>query len=122
MSATPSIVQQAFLPETEYVLTLDGALILEALGCRYLTGGQPGLRDIILSILVMTDEDAVILAHRKGQVDKLIQSVTAAHSLGEVLRLGDKVGEALQAALNPTESGVENDEKKSYAAPDGGLP
>ena len=44
-SKTPSVVLAAFAPETEYTLTLDGWILLEALGCAYVTGGKPGMRN-----------------------------------------------------------------------------
>jgi hypothetical protein len=120
-SRNPSVVLRAFAPETDFVLTLDGALLLERLECKYITGGKPGLRDLILSILVMTDEDAVLEALRKRTLDKLMSSASAGKTPGDILQLGDKVAQALATAMEPTDSGTPS-EKKSSAERDGGSP
>jgi len=118
-SRTPSVVVAAFAPETEYTLTLDGWILLEALGCAYVSGGRPGMRDSILAILVMTDEDAVFEARKKGKIDQLIRGVTKDKRPADIMAQVDKIRAAFDAALDPMDDGA-NREKKSSAESDGG--
>ena len=69
---TPSVVLAAFAPDTEFSLSLDGWILLESMRNPYVLGQPPGLRDTVLCMLVMTDEDAVFEAKKRGRIDKLI--------------------------------------------------
>jgi hypothetical protein len=122
-SANPSVVLRAFAPETEFTLTLDGALLLEALGCAFITGGTPGIRDAVMAVLVMTDEEAVFEARRKGRFEELMRATTKDRRPADILGLADKIAAALQDAIHPAATGADPaDEKKSAAAPAGGSP
>lgn len=117
---TPSIVLRAFAPDTEFVLTLDGYLLLEALGCAFLRGQFPGMRDIMLAALVMTDCPAVQKAHRQKRVDALLGEAYAGKKPGDILALADAVRTALEDALAPTDDGGVEREKKHSSASAGG--
>jgi hypothetical protein len=119
-SGNPSVVLRAFAPETCFTLSLDGWILLEALGSAYTTGGQPTMRDTVLAILVMTDEDAVFSARKAGKIEALVAAFTAGKKPGDVLALGDKIKAAFDTALEPSNSGADSSEKKSSAAPAGG--
>jgi len=117
----PTTVLDAFAPETEYVLSVDGVMLLEEFESPFITGERcPGMRDILLAILVLTDEDAVLDAKRKGKVDDLIRGISKGRRPAEVLAQGPKITAAMNAALAPLDSGADADEKKSFLAPVGG--
>jgi len=119
-SGNPTTVVQAFAPDTEFTLTLDGWMLLEALGSNYTNGERPTMRDTVLAILVMTDEDAVFKARKLGKLEQLIASYTADKRPADVLALGDQITAAFQAALAPSDSGAQPSEKKSSPASAGG--
>lgn len=119
-SAQPSVVLAAFAPETEYTLSLDGWILLEALGSGFTTGDQPTTRDIVLAAFVMTDEDAMLAARRKGTVEDLLRQATAGKRPADAVALIPKITEAINAAFAPTESGAAPSEKKRPPAPAGG--
>lgn len=119
-SGNPSVVLRAFAPETCFTLSLDGWILLEAMGSNYTSGALPTMRDTVLAMLVMTDEDAVFEARKKGKIDQLISAATAGKKPGDILCMADKIKEAFEDALNPSDSGADPSEKKSSAAPDGG--
>jgi hypothetical protein len=119
-NSNPSVVLKAFAPETEYTLTLDGWLLLEALQSGYTTGANPTMRDTILALLVMTDEEAVLKARKAGKIDQLISAFSEGKRPGDVLALGPKIKEAFEAALEPASSGADPSEKKSSQESDGG--
>lgn len=120
-SANPSVVLDAFAPETELVLSVNGALLLEALDNPHFVGKRtPTLRDTIIAALVMIDDTAVSQAQRRGKLDDLIREFSSDHSMPEVLSLFPKVTAAIAAALTPLDSGADPDEKKSSAAAAGG--
>jgi len=124
-SKNPSVVLAAFAEETEYVLDLDGAILLESLGCAFITGGgSPGLRDTLMAMLVMTDIDAVRKAMRTpGGLQKLLDAASKGRRLAHIMGQADKIAAALEASLAPVMSGATSaTEKKSSAAPDGGSP
>jgi hypothetical protein len=119
-AATPSVVLRAFAEDTEYVLDLDGAILLEALDCSFIAGGTPGLRDTLLACLVMTDAAAVRAAHRTGTLDKLLSQASAGKRLADIMGRAEKIAAALEASIAPTDSGCDPTEKKLSAAPAGG--
>lgn len=116
---TPSVVLRAFAPETEYVLSLDGYLLLEAIGSPLTKGQVPGLRDIMIALLVMTDTDAVTKARRTGKLDSYISAASAGKKPGDILALAEKVKAAFEEALAPTEDGVTHEKKPSTASAGG---
>lgn len=118
-SKNPSVVLRAFAPETCFTLSLDGWILLEALGSPLTTSGTPGLKDLCLAALVMTDEDAVLAARKSGKLEALLASFTHGKRPADVLGLTDKIHAAINAAFDPADSGVEV-EKKSSVAPVGG--
>ena len=61
-AGNPAAVLRAFATEAEFILTLDGFLLLEALGSAFATGTHPKLYDVVLAAIVMSDEDAVLAA------------------------------------------------------------
>jgi hypothetical protein len=119
-SANPSVVLRAFAPETCFTLSLDGWILLEALESNYTAGRAPTMRDTVLAILVMTDEEAVFAARKKGKIEDLIAAATAGKKPSDVLAMADKIAAAFEDALNPSASGADAGEKKSSAAPAGG--
>lgn len=121
-SRNPSVVLRAFAPETPFTLTLDGWILLEALGNGYVTGAAPGLRDTVVAMLVMTDEDAVIEARKNGKLDVLVKSATAGKRPADATQYFKKIEAAFADAVAPADAGTERPEKKSSAAPDGGSP
>lgn len=121
--ATPSVVLRAFAPETEFSLSLDGWILLEALGNKFVTGGSPGFRDVVVAALVMSDEDAVFAARRKGNLDALIAEATKGRRPSHAIAMLPKVRAAFDDSLAPADTGAAaGDEKKSSAAPAGGSP
>jgi hypothetical protein len=118
-SKNPSVVLRAFAPENEFVCSLDAWIFLEAMGSPFTTGGKPGLGDLVLAALVMTDTDAVIKARRTGKLDELMKTATKGKRPADVIPLTDALAEAINAAFEPSDSGTEA-EKKDSAAPDGG--
>lgn len=118
----PSVVIQAFCPETEYTLDLDGCILLEALQSPFLTGGAPGIRDTLLASLVLTDADAVLRARRNNRIDDLIRDASRGRRPADLIALGTKISAAIAAAFAPLQTGTEPAEKKSSLAPAGGSP
>ena len=119
-SKNPSVVLRAFAPDTEYVCSLDAWIVLEALGSAFTTGERPGMRDVVIAALVFTDIDAVFAARKTGKLDELVAKATAGKRPADALPLTDKIGEAIKAAFDPSDSGADPEEKKSSAAPAGG--
>jgi hypothetical protein len=120
-SRNPSVVLRAFAPETEYEVTLDGWMFMEALGLALTRGERPTTRELILAMLVLTDLTAVKKAHRGRKLELLIAEAAKGKSVGDIMAYTAKVTEAVEAAFEPTDSGADG-EKKSSAAPDGGSP
>ena len=117
----PSVVLRAFAPETDYVLSVNGVMLLEACDSPFISGERtPGMRDIMLAMLVLTDEDAVIAAHRKGALDALIHDAGAGRRPAEVFAQAPKIHAAIAAAMEPVDSGADDDQKKSSPGPAGG--
>lgn len=119
-SRNPSVVLRAFAPETCFTLSLDGWILLEALGSNYVAGRAPTMRDIVMAILVMTDEDAMFEARKKGRIESLIAAATAGKKPGDILCMADKIKAAFEDALNPSDSGADEAEKKSSPESAGG--
>jgi hypothetical protein len=117
---TPSVVLRAFAPETNYTLTLDGYILLEALGCGLMKGTGATMRDMILAILVMTDEEAVMAARKSGRIEALISKFTEGKRPGEIRHLIEKANQAFEEATAPSDTGGAASEKKSSAESDGG--
>lgn len=117
---TPSVVLAAFAPDTELALSLDGWILLESLRNGYVTGETPGLRDTVVCLLVMTDEDAVFEAKKRGKMDQLIAAATKDKKPGDILSMAEKIRAAFEHAMQPTDSGAEPLEKKSSPAAAGG--
>lgn len=101
MSTNPSIVRGAFAPEIEHELTLEAALVLESIGCAYLTGGQPKLRDAVLCWLALTDLPALKKARRASTVDDLVEHWAQARKPAELLELQPAMTKAVAAAFAP---------------------
>ena len=101
MSTNPSIVRGAFAPEIEHELTLEAALVLESIGCAYLTGGQPKLRDAVLCWLALTDLPALKKARRAGAVEDLVERWAQARKPAELLELQPAMSAAVAAAFAP---------------------
>ncbi len=120
-SATPSVVLSAFAPDTEFELTLNGWMLLESLDNALTNGTRPKTRDLLLAMLVMTDEDAVFVAKRRGKIEELLSSASTGKKPGDVTNYTQRILEAVEAAFEPSDSGALRDgEKKSPAAPAGG--
>lgn len=126
---TPSAVRSAFAPEMEHELTLEAVLVLEAMGCRYLTGGNPGMRDAILCYLAITDLDGLKEARRKGIVDEALAAWSQGRRPAEVLELQPLITDAVTAAFAPAAGSAAAEEdlepldrlqKKTPAAAAGG--
>lgn len=108
----PSVVLRAFAPETDFTLSLDAWILLEALNSPFAAAGTPGLRDMVIAALVMTDEDAVFAARKAGKFDALVAAATAGKRPADVLGLAERIGAAIAAAFLPADSGA-SPEKKS---------
>lgn len=120
-SGNPSVVLNAFAPETEFVLTLDGWMLLESLDNALTNGTRPKTRDLLLAMLVMTDEEAVFAAKRRGKIDELLSTASAGRKPGDVTGYTEQILAAVEVAFEPSDSGALRDgEKKSPAAPVGG--
>lgn len=128
---TPTAVRQAFAPEIPHELTLHAVLLLEAAGCRYLTGGVPGTRDAILCWLAITDFESLSKAHRLGKVDDLLHAWSAGRKPAEVIALQPVLTAVIKAAFAPAgdaDGGGDDDDdplsmlqkKAPAAAADGG--
>ena len=118
-SGNPSVVLSVFAPETEFSLSLDGWILLEALDSPFATGGKPTTYDLVLAALVMTDESAVLAARRKGTLEELMSAHTAGKRPADVMGLAEPIAAAIAAAFLPVDHGAAS-EKKSPAAPAGG--
>ena len=121
-SKNPSVVLRAFAPETEFEVTLDGWMMMEAMGLALTRGERPSTRDLIVAMLIMTDIDAVRKAHRSRKLEELISAACKGKSVGDIMAYTAKITEAIEAAFEPTDSGADAGEKKSSPAPDGGSP
>ena len=118
-SKNPSVVLRAFAPDTEFVLTLDGWMLMESLDLPITRGERPKSRDLIIAMLVMTDEVAVRKAIRTRKIDELVKSATKGKSVGDIMAFAAKVTEAVEQAFEPSDTGVET-VKKDSAEPAGG--
>jgi hypothetical protein len=126
----PTAVIAAFAPQVPRELTLQAVLLLEAVGCRYLTGGVPGIRDAILCWLAITDFQGLAAARAKGEVDALVQDWSAGRRPAEIIALQPAITATIQAAFAPADTGAGDDgddddplarlQKKATAAADGG--
>jgi hypothetical protein len=110
-SANPSVVLRAFAPETHFTLTLDGWILLEALESPFVTGQSPGLRDLVIAVLVMTDTAAVADARKNRGFDKLVADATFGKSPGDVMSLVPRITAAIQAAFDPADTGTQTEKK-----------
>ena len=120
-TGNPSAVLRAFAPDTPYVLTLDGYLLLEALGSPLATGAKPGMYDMTLAALVMTEEAAVYAARRAGKLDELVRSATAGKRPADIMAITPAIIAAIAAAFDPVNTSASiPSEKKSSPAPAGG--
>lgn len=119
-AGNPSAVLRAFAPEAGFTLTLDGFLLLEALGSAFATGTHPKLYDVVIAAIVMTDEDAVLAARRKGTLDDLVKAFTANRRPADIVALTPRISAAITAAFDPVFTGAAPGEKKSSPAPAGG--
>ena len=123
---TPTTVLAAFAPETEMDLTLEGVLVLESIGCAYINGGTPSLRDAVLVYLSMIDLPAVKAARRTRTVDDLIESWAAGFRPADLIELQPSILQSVAAAFAPIQGSAEADtesdtiEKKSNQAAAGG--
>lgn len=118
-SKNPSVVLRAFAPETEFVMSLDGWMLLESMDIGLTRGERPTTRDLIIAMLVMTDIDAVFKAKRTRKLDALISEATEGRSVGDIMGYADKVTSAVEAAFEPSDTGTETEKKPSPDA-DGG--
>lgn len=100
----PTIVREAFVPTTAHCLDVESILILESLGCRYLTGGQPGLKDAVLCWLALTDLDSLKKARATGTADQLVEDWGRGKSPAELLALQPQIAAAIEAAFAPVAS------------------
>lgn len=98
---TPRIVRQAFAPECEHELTMEAVLVLESIGCAYLTGGTPGMKDAVLVWLALTDLPALKAARRQRTVDELVEDWAADKRPAELLALQPHIRAAIEAAFAP---------------------
>jgi len=114
-SANPAVVVAAFAPDTEYVLSLDGWILLEALGSPFTRQEAPGSRDVVLAALVMTDEDALLAARRNNTLEKLLATATAGKRPADILPLIPKLTAAINAAFEPASGGGTSGEKKKLS-------
>jgi hypothetical protein len=121
-TGNPSVVLRAFAPETCFTLSLDGWILLEALGSPYASGGMIQMRDSIILMLAMIDVDALAAARRMGPnaVEDLVLSVSKGKRPAEIVALRPKLEAAVAAALAPISTDAEAPEKKSSQAPAGG--
>lgn len=127
----PTTVIAAFAPEIEHELTLDAVLLLEAIGCKYLTGGSPGIRDAILCYLAIAEYPALKKARHLGKVDELVAKWADGRRPAEIIALQPILTAAIKAAFDPADDGAAADgsddedplemlAKKAPAAADGG--
>lgn len=125
MSATPSIVRDAFAPDHPHDLSLEAAIVLESVGCRYLTGGTPGLRDAVIVWLAITDLDSLKQARREAKVEELVEGWSKGRRPAELLALQQPIAKAVEAAFAPA-AGIDGEEspleKKDPPAVAGGSP
>lgn len=101
----PKIVREAFVPGHAHELSLGAVLVLETLGCAYLTGGRPGLRDAVLVWLAMTDLSALRQARAEGKVDDLVEGWAADKRPADLLALQGEIAAAVEAAFAPANPG-----------------
>ena len=101
MSTNPSIVRGAFAPEIEHELTMEAVLVLESIGCRYLTGGHAGLRDAVLVWLAMTDLEALKKARRLGTLDATVEKWAEGRKPADLVALQPTIQAAVEAAFAP---------------------
>lgn len=124
MSTTPTIVREAFAPVLEHQLDLAAVLVLEAVGCRYLTGGVPGLRDAVLVWLAMTDLPALKQARSGGRLDDHLEAWAAGRRPADLLGLQESITAAVTAAFAPAGEASPDEadplEKKGQAVAAGG--
>ena len=123
---TPTTVTAAFLPETEYILDVEGTLILEALDCAWITGSRPpGFRDTLLAHLAMTDLAALKRARQSGTVDALLAQRGRGQPPREVMAQLPAIAAAIKAATDPAATPEptgddDSPEKKDSPDADGG--
>lgn len=102
----PTIVTAAFVPDTPRELTLEAALVLEACGCQYLTGGTPGLRDAVLVWLALTDLPGLKRARAEGGLDLYVETWASDKRPGDLLALQTEIAAAVEAAFAPSAGGA----------------
>lgn len=105
----PTIVREAFVPSTAHSLDVESILILESLGCRYLTGGQPGLKDAVLCWLALTDLEALKKARATGTAETLVEAWGRGKSPAELLALQPQIEAAVKAAFAPVSPAGDED-------------
>lgn len=115
------MVLAAFAPETEYALTLDGWMLLEAVNSPLTNGEQPGTQDLLLAMLVMTDEDSVFAARRNRTLDDLLAAASKNKRPADIYGIAPKIHAAIQQAFAVLDSGAKS-EKKSQPELVGGSP
>lgn len=108
MSSTPSTVRDAFAPAHQHQLTLEATLVLEAIGCRYLTGGTPGLRDAVLVWLAMTGLPALKAARSAGKVEEHLEAWAKGRRPAELLAMQAQITSAVEAAFAPAAAGEDD--------------
>lgn len=118
---TPSLILQAFAPESEpLTCTMQSVLLLEAVSSPLLTGGTPSFQDIVAAHYILSQPEAALAARKAGTLDAAVLDHASALQPAQLTTLSEHIAAALTAAFASTAATAAYDadpEKKSSNPP-----
>jgi hypothetical protein len=117
----PSVVLEAFVPQTDLVVDLLSLIRLERIGSPLIKGRTPEISDLLIAYGVLTDWPTIEKAWRKNSLDKWVETFASDFPLSGLPALAQQVADAISAATAPADTSTAlPDEKKSPQESAGG--